>query len=192
LTLLEQVTGTKVYNKNECGYNSISTLFGNFYGSRWFISERLYVRHIQVISDNAAASDRAGAYPSMRALIRILTLKKPTVDLDMDIYLIDGRVIEVRTKDKRIMKAALPYMQVNDPREAYRLARKQNGGAMPQSGGQIYWPEKQPSVKIKHTGTQPPWIEEIREQIRRTGKIEREQYQALIDLWGTDTTKWQL
>lgn len=127
--------GSNVLNVDECNIDTVSWTFNKIRGSyKWQTSEKLEIRHVQIIQDNTQKS--AGGMTSqicgsvvassISGLLGLLTYagRGPhSIDIDLDIYLTDGRVIEINTQDKKLVKQLIPYMHTADPRAKYRKLR---------------------------------------------------------------------
>ncbi len=100
---------THVLNTDECGVVAVGTFFGKLAyreGGRWFASTEgiSYVIFLQSKNHNQNRLAR-------------------NTEADFDIYLKDGRVIEVHSFDRATIQAALVYAPVKDVRAKFRQMR---------------------------------------------------------------------
>ena len=102
---------TKVLNKRECLINSV--------GVSLFKQELGYV-------------EKGAWFYKTTGISRVLILSGKAhkeycppnnYQVEMDIYLTDGRVIEVSTCDRRVIEAALKYAPQKDVRASFRASR---------------------------------------------------------------------
>lgn len=101
---------TRILNTDECGIAGVGvSIFGNlFYRKSWSL-----------------AGTSEGIQKVLFLSSRVYRRRAPrnACEAELDIYLEDGRVIEVSTCDRRIIEAALKYAPVKNVRDASRRAR---------------------------------------------------------------------
>lgn len=158
---------TRVLNRAECGVNTVQVILGHFYGRRWFSASRLAVSHVQIIENN-----NTGLKPMrLGRWLQGFQSEKTEFNMDLDLYLVDGRVIEIQTTDKEVIREALRYMTVaDDPRKAYRAARRVTIDVEAISG--------------------PTGSEEEEAVAEMPEEISSAQYRELIKEFGTDSKRW--
>lgn len=99
----------KILNEDECGVDSVEIYFGKlYYVNRCSIRRRSDVEKVEFIDSYVDKTNARGFQ----------------VHADFDVYLKDGRVIEVSTWVEKIIKVALKYAPASDPRAGLREARR--------------------------------------------------------------------
>lgn len=104
---------TNVLNKRSCGVDYFITLGKHIYGCSWRNGvKRLRIERVLVLADQTKKKT---------TLASKLGLENATLqfDVDVDIYLDDGRKIEVQSSDPQFLRKLVPYiweLQRQDPR----------------------------------------------------------------------------
>lgn len=108
-----KINKTRVLNPQECGFNKVGcTLKGKLTISRpWSMRDESHL--ISYVIPLRTVKVR-GAHPNQ------------AVEMDLDIYLTDGTVIEVFSNDRTLLLAAMKHAPQADIRDQYRAARKVN------------------------------------------------------------------
>lgn len=105
------IVRTHVLNRSECNVESVGVVpfSGQLVYTNWhsWSSTKQGVSHV-VFIQSRTLKNRCYA---------------TSVEADFDIYLTDGRVIEVQSCDRRVIEAAMKYAPVNDPRDKFRRSR---------------------------------------------------------------------
>ena len=100
---------THILNKRECGVSSVGVTFlGQLcFNGCWQLFHSTDIDHVIFL----------------RSSTRKEYVARCAVDADFDIYTGDGRVIEVHSCDRNLIKTALKYTQQPDIRAKYRAQR---------------------------------------------------------------------
>ena len=125
---------TKIINSEECGLHNIILSLGKPYTIHNLVKhELLDIVHVQIIHDRTKdvrngfqASTATIASTVLSGFIGLLTVPyraKVTYDIDMDLYLADGRVVEIWSDDPQFIKFCLPLMHTKDRRDKFRKQR---------------------------------------------------------------------
>lgn len=126
---------TKILNSEECGWKKFYYVGGQILVSKcWPQSDKINIDYVRVIKDyshrkgqnqlkqasgSIVATMLFGLYGALASSIQ----EGYEADVDLDIVLKDGTVIEIRTQDKKLLTHLTKYMQVTDPRAKYRKQR---------------------------------------------------------------------
>lgn len=97
----------------------------------WRKSYRLNVTHVQLIYNRTDISgglqtvtnNLASALLSGFIGLMSCCNKPANFSVDLDIYLDDGRVIELWTDEPKFLRFCVPYMNINDKRQKFRNQR---------------------------------------------------------------------
>jgi hypothetical protein len=117
---------TTVLNKSECYFNSVTRIGNKIYGSRFLHSEVLDIQDIIVVSDRTRTAkgnslNQVGGsiisvmlFGVIGALLNPLPKNRTEWNIDADIFLNDGRIIEIHTSERYFIEGMLSYMQVDN------------------------------------------------------------------------------
>lgn len=95
---------TVILNRDKCGYKSLTTIGKMIfaYGLRGGVT-RLDISRVLVVAEN---SKKRYSFLSRFGI----TQPELIFDVDMDIYLADGSIIEVHSTDPKFLNKMLPYI----------------------------------------------------------------------------------
>lgn len=117
--------------------------FFNYTGQKFYVynsifkAEEVFIDRVVVVQDHTthpknttrgASRGVIGAILAGIVGVAIASISSQTRwDADLDLYLADGRVIEIRTQSPKLIRELLCYVPKMDPRLEYREGRKKNG-----------------------------------------------------------------
>lgn len=128
---------TKILNPKECGWKELYYLNNEIIvTTRWPKGDRIKIDHVRVIEDHSRKSGGDSVQQASKGIIATMLFGvlgaiasaaegSYIADVDLDIILTDGTVIEIRTEDKRLLKYLQQYMHFSNPRDKYRNMRGQ-------------------------------------------------------------------
>lgn len=115
---------TVILNQAECGHSSIVTVGKMIFAySMKGGTRRLNIERVLVVANNSKKHygflSRFGLAPA-----------ELTFDVDLDIYLTDGSVIEVHSSELKFLQKMLPYIKElqRNPREEFYGKKYKQGG----------------------------------------------------------------
>lgn len=123
-----------IINKEEVGRKYFNFVAGNFYVyDNPFKPEKVTIEKVVVIKD--ASVDPKGTFRGMTngiigaivagviGIMVVSAFSQVKWNVDFDIYLTDGRVLEINTTSEKLVRALMEYVPKDDPRAKYRKER---------------------------------------------------------------------
>jgi hypothetical protein len=124
----------KIINKDEVGLKYFNYVLGKYYVyNSSFKAKEVFIDKVVVIEDRTTNPRRTITGNSSSIVGAILAgfigvivaamASLPKWDVDLDIYLTDGRVIEICTQNEKLIRSLYKYIPEVDPRRYYRETR---------------------------------------------------------------------
>lgn len=124
-----------IINKDEVGRKYFNFVTNKFYVyNSAFHPEEVFIDYIVIVKDssvnpkrsfNGMANGIIGAVISGFAGVFITAATSHVKwDVDFDIYLKDGRILEIRTQCEKLVRELCKYLPQEDPRAKFRKGRK--------------------------------------------------------------------
>ncbi|HEY5556288.1 hypothetical protein [Acetobacterium sp.] len=127
---------TKILNPKECGWKNLNFGFGGpiIFDTHFFKHETADIDYVRIIADNSKNKNGSEIKQASSSIVSTMLFglygaliselqNDYAVDVDLDIIIKSGVVVEVKTQDKSLLKYLVKYMKVNDPRAKYRKQR---------------------------------------------------------------------
>ena len=126
---------TKIINAEECGWKELHFMFNQILVSkRWPLSEEIDIDYVRIVQDRSKRTGPGAIKQASSSIVAtmlfglagtMLTALQEgyEVDVDMDIVLTNGKVIEIRAKDKKLVTYLAQFIVLENPRTKYRKQR---------------------------------------------------------------------
>jgi hypothetical protein len=123
-----------IINKDEVGRKYFNFVAGNFYVyNSAFKPEKVLIEKVVVIKDSSVNPKKSfnhltngiiGAIVAGVVGVMVVAASSQIKwDVDFDIYLQDGRVLEIRTQSGKLVRELIKYVPQPNPRAKYRKER---------------------------------------------------------------------
>jgi hypothetical protein len=123
-----------IINKDEVGRKYFNFVTNKFYVyNSAFHPEEVFINYVVIVKDSSVDPKRSfrgmtngiiGAIVAGFAGVLITAAtSRVKWNVDFDIYLTDGRVIEINTQSEKLVRALIEYVPKVDPRAKYRKGR---------------------------------------------------------------------
>jgi hypothetical protein len=123
-----------IINKDEGGRKYFNFVAGNFYVyNSAFKPEKVLIEKVVVIKDSSVNPKKSfnhltngiiGAIVAGVVGVMVVAASSQIKwDVDFDIYLQDGRVLEIRTQSEKLVRELIKYVPQPDPRAKFRKER---------------------------------------------------------------------
>jgi hypothetical protein len=123
-----------IINKDEVGRKYFNFVAGNFYVyNSAFKPEKVLIEKVVVIKDSSVNPKKSfnhltngiiGAIVAGVVGVMVVAASSQIKwDVDFDIYLQDGRVLEIRTQSEKLVRELIKYVPQPDPRAKFRKER---------------------------------------------------------------------
>lgn len=126
---------TRILNPQECGWKKFYYVGGQILVSKgWPQSDKIRIDYVRIIQDHSKRRGPNAVKQASSSIIATMLFglygalasalqEGYDADVDLDIVLKSGKVIEIRTQDKNLLTYLTKYMPVADPRAKYRKQR---------------------------------------------------------------------
>ena len=123
-----------IINKDEVGRKYFNFVAGNFYVyNSAFKPEKVLIEKVVVIKDSSVNPKKSfnhmtngiiGAIIAGAVGVMLVAASSHIKwDVDFDVYLQDGRVLEIRTQSEKLVRELIKYVPQPDPRAKFRKER---------------------------------------------------------------------